>query len=465
MILYIINNDNTVKTEEHTIKDLYVGVRGIAVNILNRVERTDAYLEKLLDNELKNHEVTAQDKALLYEIVHGVVRWMGRLDWILSGFYKGQFSKAIPVLKNALRVALYQILFLDKVPEYAAVNEAVEFVKKLQGQKPADITNAVLRNIIKSKNAIRYPLPDDDIIGYLAAFYSHPSWLVKRWLNRYGREDTEQMMIANNERPYLTLRANQLKINELEFQSLLESVHLKYIRGTYLKDFFKLQNLSNIANWQYFLDGYFSIQDESTGFSCRLLEPKPDMSILDMCAAPGGKTAYIANMISNKGEIVALDKFEVRIRLLQNTLERMQISCVKTIVADAIEYTSENLFDRVLVDAPCSGLGTLSKKPDIKWKKELVDIRKVSELQFNILTQASKNVKVDGILVYSTCTIEPEENYDVVKRFLDDNSNFVLEDASKFVPKAVVDSNGCVQTFPHKHKMDGAFAARLRRIS
>ena len=143
----------------------------------------------------------------------------------------------------------------------------------------------------------------------------------------------------------------------------------------------------------------------------------------------------------------------------------MQISCVKTIVADAIEYTSENLFDRVLVDAPCSGLGTLSKKPDIKWKKELVDIRKVSELQFNILTQASKNVKVDGILVYSTCTIEPEENYDVVKRFLDDNSNFVLEDASKFVPKAVVDSNGCVQTFPHKHKMDGAFAARLRRIS
>ncbi|MDP2365631.1 MAG: transcription antitermination factor NusB, partial [Ignavibacteria bacterium] len=172
--------------EEHKIIDLYQGVRGLAVKILNRVERTDAYLEKLLDNELKNSELSGADKALLYEIVHGVTRWQGRLDWILNGFYKGQFSKAIPNLKNGLRVALYQILFLDRIPDHAAVNEAVEFVKKLQGQKPADLTNAILRNIIRNKNAIRYPDPNEDLIGYLSAYYSHPSWMVKRYVERFG---------------------------------------------------------------------------------------------------------------------------------------------------------------------------------------------------------------------------------------------------------------------------------------
>jgi len=181
----------TMALEHHSVENLFTGVRGIAVKILNRVERTDSYMEKLLDYELRNSDLNGQDKALLYEIVHGVLRWMGRLDWILSGFYKGQFSKAIPILKNALRVALYQILFLDRVPEYAVVNEAVEFVKKLQGQKPADITNAVLRNIIRSKNSIRYPDENENLLGYLAAYWSHPSWLVKRWLGRFGREETE----------------------------------------------------------------------------------------------------------------------------------------------------------------------------------------------------------------------------------------------------------------------------------
>ena len=167
-----IKDSTEFKLEYHSVKDLYDGVRGLAVKILNRVERTDAYLNRLLDNEMKNTELEGPDKALLYEIVHGVIRWMGRLDWILNGFYKGTFSKAIPNLKNGLRVALYQILFLDRVPDYAAVNEAVDFVKKLQGEKPAGLTNAVLRNIIRNKDGIRYPNPDEDIIGYLSALSS-----------------------------------------------------------------------------------------------------------------------------------------------------------------------------------------------------------------------------------------------------------------------------------------------------
>ncbi len=452
------------KLEEHKVEDLYSGVRGLAVKILNRVERTDAYLEKLLEVELRRTELSGNDKALLYEIVHGVIRWMGRLDWILAGFYKGQFSKAIPTMKNAQRIALYQILFLDKIPEYAAVNEAVEFVKKLQGQKPADITNAVLRNIIRSKNQLRYPDPAENLIGYLSTYYSHPAWLIKRWLSRFGREETEKLLLANNERPYLTLRANQLKVSLDEFKSLMNSVNLKYNDGIYLKEFFKLQNLANVINWQYFQEGYFSIQDESTGLACRLLDVQPGMRVLDMCAAPGGKAAYLADLMNNKGELVVIDKFEARLEVMNKNLSRLGVTIHKAVYSDALDFNDEE-FDRVLADVPCSGLGTLSKKPDIKWKKELIDIHQMRDYQLQLLKKAASLVKKNGVVVYSTCSIEPEENIQVVHNFLTEFKNFKLVPAGENIPQAVVNENNCIQTLPHKHKSDGAFAAKLLRVN
>ncbi|HMU41833.1 MAG TPA: 16S rRNA (cytosine(967)-C(5))-methyltransferase RsmB [Ignavibacteriaceae bacterium] len=448
--------------EEHKVEHLYEGVRGLAVKILNRVERTDSYLERLLDNEMRNSELGGADKALLYEITHGVTRWMGRLDWILNGFYKGQFSKAIPNLKNGLRVALYQILFLDRIPDHAAVNEAVEFVKKLQGQKPADFTNAILRNIIRSKTAIRYPDPEEDLVGYFTAYLSHPSWMVKRYIQRFGRNDTEKLLNANNEKPYLTLRINALKATPEEFALLMNSVNLKFSQGIYLPEFFKLQNLTNITGWEYFNKGYFNIQDESAGLACRLLDVREDMRVLDLCAAPGGKTAYLASIMKDKGEIVAVDKYESRLNLVRKNLTRLEVKSVKTIEADALEFTDQP-FDRVLADVPCSGTGTLSKKPDIKWKKNIFDIRANTELQYNILLKAASLVKVGGVVVYSTCSIEPEENFDLVKRFLENNPDFEFESAKDRFPAELVDENGCIQTLPHIHQLDGAFAAKLIR--
>jgi 16S rRNA (cytosine967-C5)-methyltransferase len=457
-------NNTGVKIEAHSITDLYQGVRGLAIKILNRIDRTDAYLERMLDNEMKSMEMSGPDKALLYEIVHGVVRWQGRLDWILNGFYKGTFSKAIPNLKNALRVALYQILFLDRVPDYAAVNEVVEFVKKLQGQKPADLVNAVLRNIIRSKNAIRYPDPDEDLVGYFAAYYSHPSWMVKRYLARFGKENTEKLLASNNEKPYLTLRINALKTKPDEFRALLESVGLKYRQGAYLPEFFKLMNLTNITAWDFYTKGYFNIQDESAGLACRLLDVQEGQRVLDMCAAPGGKTAYIAALMHSRGEVVAIDRFESRLKLLQKNMTRLSVDCVRIVEADALDYKSLP-FDRVLVDAPCSGSGTLSKKPDIKWKKDLFDIRELNVLQSRLLEKAAALVKVGGVIVYSTCSIEPEENYEIVKKFLEDNLNFKFESANGKFPEEIIDENGCIQTLPHIHKTDGAFAAKLVRIA
>ncbi len=450
--------------EQNYNLNLFEGVRGIAVKILNRVDRTDAYLDKLLEIEIKNSELSGPDKSLLFEIVHGVMRWLGRIDWILNGFYKGQFSKCIPNVKNALRVALYQILFLDKVPDYAAVNEAVEFVKKLQGQKPADLTNAVLRNIIRSKNAINYPKPEEDINNYFSAYYSHPSWMVKRWVNRYGSDFTEKLLIADNNKPYLALRVNNIKANIDELKGLLDKVELKYSQGKYVKEFLRLNTLTNITDWEYFTKGYFTVQDESTGIPCKLLDVKPGLRVLDLCAAPGGKTAFIADMMQNEGEIVAIDRYESRLKILSKNLERLGVKIVNTIVVDAEQYQDENLFDRVLIDAPCSGLGTLTKKPDIKWKRDLGDIRKIVNIQYELIKKGASLVKIGGVLVYSTCTIEPEENYEIIKKFLDEVPGYKLLNAKEFVEEELVDDNGCVQTYPHIHQIDGSFAAKLQRI-
>lgn len=452
--------------EQETIykgPEIYTGVRGIAIKILNRVDRTDAYLDKLLDIEIKNSELSGVDKALLFEIVHGVIRWLGRIDWILNGFYKGQFSKCIPNVKNAMRVALYQILFLDKIPEYAAVNEAVEFVKKFQGQKPADLTNAVLRNIIRSKNGIRYPNEEEEEVNYLSAYYSHPTWMIKRWIKRYDRPFTEELLKANNIKPDMTLRVNNLVTNKDELKKLLDSVKLEYTETKFLPNYIRLANLTNITDWEYFAKGYFSVQDESTGFPPILLDPKPGMRVLDFCAAPGGKTAHLADLMKNQGEIVAIDQFESRLNILKKNLVRMHVSNVKAIVADSREFDDPEKFDRVLIDAPCSGIGTLRKKPDIKWKRDLGDIRKLSVTQMELLENGAKQLKVGGELVYSTCTIEPEENFEIVSEFLKKNPDFELVPANDMF-KDVCDPNGCVQTYTNVHQIDGSFAAKIRKV-
>ncbi|MCF8240406.1 MAG: 16S rRNA (cytosine(967)-C(5))-methyltransferase RsmB [Melioribacteraceae bacterium] len=441
---------------------LYEGVRGLAVKVLNRVDRTDAYLDKMLDIEFRNSELSGLDKALLFEIVHGVIRWLGRIDWILTGFYKGQFSKCIPNVKNAMRVALYQILFLDKVPDYAAVNEAVEFVKKLQGQKSADQTNAVLRNIIRTKDAIRYPNPKEDLASYYSAYYSHPAWLVRRWIKRYGDEAAEQLLMSNNDRPNLTIRINKLKSSKEELYKLLKSVELGFTEGRYINTYLRMNQLTNITDWKYFGDGYFTIQDESTGFPCQLLDVKPGMKVLDFCAAPGGKTGILAEMMENTGELYALDKFASRLKILKKNLERLGVTNMTAVESDAREF-AEDGFDRILVDAPCSGLGTLTKKPDIKWKRDTSDIRNLTAIQYELLEKAATLVKIGGAVVYSTCTIEPDENFKIIEKFLFEHPNFSLQNADQFVNKSVVDETGCVQTLPHVHKIDGSFAAKIIR--
>jgi 16S rRNA (cytosine967-C5)-methyltransferase len=457
-------DEPTAVRQEVVTENLYGGPRGIAVKILNRVDRSDAYLDRLLESEMRSTEMNELDKGLMNEIVTGAIRWRMKLDWILTGFFHGNFTKAETNIKNALRVALYQILFLDRVPHSAAVNESVEFIKRLRGQKVADLVNAVLRNILRNIENIRYPDPNEDRIQHLSVVESHPYWLVKRWVERFGYDEAGQLLSANNQRPDLTLRVNRLKIDFNYFLSKLEQHQVQFSRSQHLDYFVRVRHMAGIGSSDMFRQGFFVVQDESAGLAVLLLDPKPGDRVIDLCAAPGGKTTFIGELMKNVGEVVAVDRYESRLSLVKAACQRTGIANAHFVAADAAELQIAPA-DRVLVDAPCSGLGVLSKKPDAKWKREPEDLEKLVQIQQSLLDNAATMVKPGGVLVYSTCTTEPEENLSLAQSFLLKHPEFSIEPADRIVPEALTTPEGYVQTYPHRHGMDGAFAVRLKRAS
>lgn len=464
-----IQKNGSSQKETDYSKNLFADARSCSVKILCRCERTDSYLEKLIDAELKNDTLNDFDKALLNEISHGVIRWMRRLDWFLNGFYRGNYEKCLPEVRNAMRVALYQILFLNKIPYSAAVNEAVEFIKRIHGDKHAGVVNGLLRTIIRTLENLVWPTREIDEVNYLGIIQSHPNWMVNRWIKRFGFDEAVKLCEENNRRPVMALRVNTLKISVSDFENYLTAKNLFFRKGAFLESFFTTKTMSKIYTDEYFRNGFFSIQDESAGLAAKLVSPEKGDVVLDVCAAPGGKTSYLSELMNNEGEIYAVDKYLSRVEIMNGNLKRLGVKNVKTIHDDISEPKSNELkesltgkADKILVDAPCSGLGVLSKKPDIKWKRELKDIENLQKLQIEILGNSVRYLKPGGVIVYSTCTTETEENMDVVNNFLSSNPQFEIEDARKFVPEKVVNSKGCIELFPHIHKTDGAFSVRLK---
>jgi 16S rRNA (cytosine967-C5)-methyltransferase len=437
--------------------------RWVSAQILTRIERTDSYLDKLIENEFKSDKLNEKDKRLLNEITNGVMRNKLRIDWVLKKFYHGDFLKINSVIKNSLRVALYQFLFCDKIPEYAIVNEAVESVKLALSDKHSKLVNAVLRNILRQKDKIEFPDPEKDRIKYLSVYYSHPEWIVKKWVNRLGYDSTEAMLITNNKPKDISIRINSLKTDRDKLEVELLSQKIKFERSEYSDAYLTIKNFGELNALDVLKNGSIYIQDISAGLSVMLLDPKEGERIIDICAAPGGKATFIAEKMKNTGEIIAVDIFEMRLKIVEDNFKRLGITNIKTLAYDARTLAIEPA-DRVLVDAPCSGFGTLSKKPDIKWKQDPMQLEKLNQLQYEILVNAARHVKLNGVLVYGTCTIEPEENSMVIEKFLQANTNFILERADNFVPPEVVSEKGFIETYPHIHKIDGSFSARLKRI-
>lgn len=434
--------------------------RQVAIKILKRIEETNAYADITIDNELSRSNLSSLDKAFVNEIVNGTIRWRGHLDWLIRQFYQGEINKCPTLIKYILQVSLYQLIYLDKVPAYAAINEGVALAKQFAGNYWAGKVNAILRTFLRKKDHINYPAIDTDVAGYVAIKYSHPRWIVERWIDRYGIEETQRLCEANNKTPDFSIRVNQLKVTQRNIQHILKQFGIDTIPSVYLVEFLKTSHLPELTNFEPFQKGLFSIQDESAGLVAHLIDPKPGEIIIDLCAAPGGKTTHLAEICQNQCRILAVDKNFNRLLLLRQNIRRLNLSNIYLLNANATQLAGINV-DKVLIDAPCSGLGVLAKRSDLRWKRTAEQIEQMARLQRQMLNNAATLVKKGGVLVYSTCTIEPDENEDIVNHFLADHHNFTIDNPANFLNEKLTFNNKYVYTFPHIHNTDGSFSVRL----
>ncbi len=441
--------------------------RAICLDILNRIEEADRHPDTLLTDSFKQYRnLTSLDRAFLTELTYGVLRWRGRLDWLIRHFSKVPFEKIELEILNILRLGLYQILFLSKTPFSAAVNESVGLAKSIRGKGGAGFVNGILRSILREKEQIPYPDFSENPVLHISVVESHPLWLVRRWVEEVGLEETARICAVNNQISALTLRTNTLKINRNDLIEKLRQKELKPFPCSFSEEGILLKDPPPTSGLPFLKAGFYIIQDEASQLVTSILDPKPGERILDACAAPGGKTTHIAQRMENGGEIYALDLTKRKLNRIEEMCQRLGIKIVKTMkgdAANALPILREMKFDRVLADVPCSGFGTLRRNPDLKWRRGEEDIGRLAELQSSILRNLARYVKEGGILVYSTCTVFHEENEDVVEKFLDEHPEFRLDQINEALPEKCQSfiKNGYLKTFPPKEAMDGFFVARM----
>ena len=449
--------------------------RAVCLDILNRVQEAGRHPDTLLTDSFKQYRnLTSLDRAFLTELTYGVLRWRERLDWLIRHFSKVPFEKIELEILNILRLGLYQILFLSKTPFSAAVNESVKLAKGIRGKGGAGFVNAVLRSILREKEQIPYPEMSENPALHISVVESHPLWLVRRWIEEVGLEETSRICSVNNQISALTLRTNTLKINRKDLIEMLRKRGLKPFPCSFSEEGILLEDPPATSELPFLKQGLYIIQDEASQLVISILDPKPGEQILDACAAPGGKTTHIAQRMENKGEIYALDLTQRKLDHIEEMCQRLGVKIVKTVKGDAtasLAIPKGMEFDRVLTDVPCSGFGTLRRNPDSKWRKSEEDIGRLADLQSTILRNLGPYVKEGSILIYSTCTVFHEENEDVVEGFLKGHPEFRLDPIDRVASAFIADGEsekyhslvqkGYFKTFPPKDRMDGFFVARM----
>ncbi len=434
--------------------------RKTAVELLERICRNGEYSNDIIPNTLQKSDLSQQDKSLVLELVNGTLRWQGHLDWILKQYFHGNFEKSPDMLKRILEVSLYQIRFLDKVPEYAAVSEGVKIAKEAGGQPWGKLVNGVLRNYQRSCNSIKFPAVDSDPVSAISVEHSHPEWLVQRWLGRYGLENTIQFCEHNNRRPEISLRTNLRRTTPAALLTEFEKSGIQAKPSKYFDDFIKISHPGDLTELPSFQNGLFAIQDESTALATQLLALEEGDTVLDMCAAPGGKTCHIGQLVGDEGKVIAVDIKTNRLNLLKENAARLGLKSIQALLGDASKIDLPKI-DKILLDAPCSGLGVLSKRADLRWKRKPQDIFNIRKIQKKILENAARLLKRGGTLVYSTCTLEPEENEKLIEEFLKIHSKFQVDRDSDSVHRTFSTPEGYWTSVPYEHKMDGVFAVKL----
>jgi 16S rRNA (cytosine967-C5)-methyltransferase len=411
---------------------------------------------------LARQKLDARDSAFLLELVYGTLRNRSLLDWTLNRFSAKPLDTTDAWTRNILRLAAYQMLFLDRVPVSAAVNTAVELAKA-HGNKHGYV-NGLLRGLDRKRNTIGQPDHADPVMR-LAIQYSHPLWLVRRWVARYGAEATETLLQANNLPAPLTIRTNTLRTTRQALRAALEAEGVTLAETEHAPAGL---NILATPQWlrtlQAYRDGWFVVQDQAAQLISLLLSPQPGDTVLDACAAPGGKTTHLAELMQDQGAVVALELDASRMAKIRENFRRLGLASIATVQGDATAY-HEGIYDRVLIDAPCSGLGVLRRHPDGRWNKTEQTVDEHGSLQRRILQNCASLLKPGGTLVYATCTTEPAENDDVIDWFLDGPGNsFTIDDPRPLLPQAaakLVDSRGFFRTVPNALAMDGFFGARM----
>jgi 16S rRNA (cytosine967-C5)-methyltransferase len=429
-----------------------------ALDVLCRTEE-GALADAVLDRARAGFD--PRDKAFILELVYGVLRNRAWLDWVLDQFSAQPLAKTDIRTRNILRLAAYQMLFLDKVPVSAAVNTATELAKE-HGRKSGYV-NGLLRSLDRKRSSVKEPPADDPVKG-LSILYSHPAWLVRRWVERFGTEKTERILRENNRPSPLTIRTNSLRTTRGDLKASLEREGAIVAESAWSPAGLQIQSAPPLRSLSAYEKGWFIVQDEAAQLVGMMVAPEPAQRVLDAAAAPGGKATHLAELMKNSGLIMALEIDPGRIAKIEENSSRLGTSIVKPVLGDAAKF-HEGRFDRILADAPCSGLGVLRRHPDGRWNKSEETVRERSALQRSILENCASLLKPGGVLVYATCTTEPDENEDVVKGFLaGQRGAFSIDDPRPFLPDAAqrfVDEHGFFRTFPLEPAMDGFFGVRL----
>lgn len=444
-----------------------VSGREMALKILYETEQKDGYLNIVFQNRMKDSGLPRGERALVKEMVSGVMQRKITLDYAVRSFSSIRLKKISPYILQILRLGMYQLYYMDKIPTRAAVDESVKLAKKYGHSASAGFVNAILH---RAAREIEPPLParGESESRYLSVKHSHPEELVQWYVEQFGAERAERLLEENNQRPPLSLRVNRLKISRAELADVLAAEGICTAPSQLADSSLLAERGTKLEGTRAWREGLFSIQGQSSQAAALALAPKPGDTVLDLCCAPGGKTAHLAELMENQGRILASDLYGHRLSAVQDNARRLGIEIIETAQMDASEEnkTYFGLADKILLDVPCSGLGIIRRKPDIRYKKDLMNFKEIVEIQKKILNNCAKYLKIEGELVYSTCTLNPEENMGVIKAFLEEHPEFTLTAVeSPHIGEAVRKEleKGYTTLYPDVHGCDGFFICKLKR--
>jgi 16S rRNA (cytosine967-C5)-methyltransferase len=443
--------------------------RDIALDALDRV-RAGRFAEHALSERLEREQLSREDRALATELVYGVLRWRYRLDALIDRGAAASGKRIKPAIREILRIALYQLVLLERIPPHAAVNEAVAQARRRFGTGPAGFVNAVLRNALRQPSLID-PTPTDDPVA-LATFFSHPEWLVRRWLVEWGPETTRRILVHNNSRANVDLRVNGLKSTVEEVMQSLKRAGVSPGLIATVPGAIRVSALGGpIHSLPGYDEGLFAVQDVASQLVAPLLPVRQGESVLDACAAPGGKSAHLASLAQNQIRLVVMDADPVRLEETRNNLRRLGVVVERFVQGDAEDaecVRDLGEFDRILLDAPCTGMGVLRHNPEAKYRLTADDPSRLASRQLRMMSASAHALKPGGMLVYSVCTVSREETWAVMDSFLTEHIGFTtvpVEEAEVCLP-GLIDAHRCFNTFPppSHEQMDGFFAARILRL-